>query len=85
MKVITILFLIYIFFKTWYYGIYELKSNKNKPAAIAIFFMAIVRANISYYYNVCFLLVSTVFILDFLFITNSIIIVIDITIAPTIT
>jgi len=52
MQYITILFLLYIFLKTWYYGIYELKTNKNKTAAISIFFMAIVRSSILYY-NCC--------------------------------
>jgi hypothetical protein len=40
MKILSIFFLIYCFFKAWYYGLYELKENKNKPAAISIFFMA---------------------------------------------
>lgn len=53
MKILTIIYLIYVFFKTWYYGIYELKTNKNKTASTAIFILAIVRSNISniYYYN----------------------------------
>ena len=29
MKYITIIFLIYAFLKTWNYGIFELKENKN--------------------------------------------------------
>ena len=48
MKYITIIFLIYAFLKTWNYGIFELKENKNKTAAIATFFLAIVRLNFSF-------------------------------------
>lgn len=48
MKIIAILFLIFIFFKSIYYGIYELKKIQNKTAAIAMFFMATVRSNIPY-------------------------------------
>lgn len=51
MKILTLIFLIYSFFKTWYYGLYELKTNKNKTAAISMFFMAIVRSYISNYFN----------------------------------
>lgn len=45
MKYLAIIFLIYTFLKTWNYGTFELKENKNKTAAIAIFFLAIVRSN----------------------------------------
>ena len=41
MKYLIILYLIFIFFKTWYYGIFEMKENKNKTAATAIFILAI--------------------------------------------
>ena len=41
MKYLIIIYLIFVFFKTWYYGIFEMKENKNKTAAIAIFALAI--------------------------------------------
>jgi len=48
MKIIFIIFLIYAFLKTWYYGLHEKKNNKNKTAAIVIFSMAIVRFHLPY-------------------------------------
>lgn len=47
MKYLYIIFLIILFLKSWYYGIYELKVNKNKPAGISIFFLSLLRAYIS--------------------------------------
>lgn len=41
MKFIAILFLIYFFFKSIYYGIFEIKENKNKPGGITVIFLAI--------------------------------------------
>ena len=41
MKFLIVLYLIFIFFKTWFYGIFEMKENNNKTAAIAIFALTI--------------------------------------------
>lgn len=48
MKYIVIILIIFGFLKSWNYGIYELKQNKNKTAAIAIFTLSIVRPSFSY-------------------------------------
>ena len=47
MKYLYIIGLIYIFIKSWKYGLYEIKENQNKPAGISIFFISILRAHIS--------------------------------------
>lgn len=57
MKIITILYLIYTFLKSFYYSKFELQSNNNKPAAIAIFILAILRISITYFSTSTFLLV----------------------------
>lgn len=44
MKILYILVLIYIFIKTWKYGLYEFKENKNKPAGVSIFLISTLRA-----------------------------------------
>lgn len=49
MKYLALVYIVWAFLKSWYYGLYELKENKNKTAAIAIFFLAIARSNFSYY------------------------------------
>ena len=41
MRFLIILYLIFVFLKSWYYGLFEMKENKNKTAAIAIFALAI--------------------------------------------
>ncbi len=42
MKLIAIIFIIYLFLKSIYYGIFELTDNKNKPGGIAIIVIAII-------------------------------------------
>ena len=42
MKYITLLFIIYCFFKTVYYGIFEYNNKKNKSGGIAIIIIAII-------------------------------------------
>ena len=42
MKYISILFLIYLFLKSFYYGIYEINDKKNKLGGIAIIFLSII-------------------------------------------
>lgn len=41
MNYIFIIFLLYFFIKSWFYGLFELKEIKNKSAAIAVFFLSI--------------------------------------------
>ena len=41
MKIITIILSLYIFFKTLYYGIYEIKQN-NKTSGISIIVLSII-------------------------------------------
>lgn len=41
MKFVAIVLLIFSFLKSIYYGIYEIKEKENKPAGIAVFFLAI--------------------------------------------
>ncbi len=40
MKYIAIIFLIYIFLKSVYYGMFELKEKNNKSGGVAIIFFA---------------------------------------------
>lgn len=47
MPYITIFLLILCFFKTWYYGIYEIHEKQNKPGGIAVLFLAILRTYFS--------------------------------------
>jgi len=42
MKLIAIIFIIYLFLKSIYYGIFELTDNKNKPGGIVIIVIAII-------------------------------------------
>lgn len=81
MKYIYIISIVLLFFKSWYYGLYELKENKNKPAGYSIFFLSILRAYISFNYiklkflDVIFIIISKKtrkFILNFLLKINSI-------------
>ncbi len=41
MKIFMFLLIIYVFIKTISYGIFELKTNKNKPGAITIICVAL--------------------------------------------
>lgn len=41
MNYIFILLLLFFFFKSWFYGKYELLEMKNKPAATAIFILSL--------------------------------------------
>lgn len=41
MKFLAIIFLIYVFLKGFYYGIFELKEKENKPGGITSIFLAI--------------------------------------------
>lgn len=41
MNYIFIIFLLYFFIKSWFYGLFELKEIKNKPAATAIFILTL--------------------------------------------
>ena len=41
MPYIAIILLIYAFLKSFYYGIYEINHNKNKPGGIAVCVLAI--------------------------------------------
>lgn len=40
--IFTFLFSLVIFFKSWAYGTYELKNNKNKLGGFCIFFISII-------------------------------------------
>lgn len=40
MKYIAIIFLIYIFLKSIYYGFFELKEKNNKSGGVAIIFLS---------------------------------------------
>ncbi len=40
MKFFLLILSVWIFIKTISYGIFEIKTNKNKPGGIAIFFIA---------------------------------------------
>lgn len=51
MPVLAIIFLIYCFLKTFYYGIFELKTKKNKPGGIVVCIYSILRASFSIIYN----------------------------------
>lgn len=51
MPFLAIVLLIYCFFKTFFYGIYELKNNKNKPGGIVVCLFAILRTYISLLYD----------------------------------
>ena len=42
MNYFLILFILYFFFKSWFYGKFELKEIKNKTAATAIFILSLV-------------------------------------------
>ena len=41
MNYIFIVFILYLFFKSWFYGLFELKEMNNKPAATAIFVLSL--------------------------------------------
>lgn len=41
MKFIAIVLLIFAFFKSFYYGVFEIREKKNKPAGITVIFLAI--------------------------------------------
>lgn len=43
MKILYIMTIIFFMIKSWNYGIYEIKQNKNKSAGIAILFLSIIR------------------------------------------
>ena len=47
MPFLAIFLLILCFLKTFYYGIYEFKTNKNKPRGIAVCLYSILRTYIS--------------------------------------
>ena len=49
MKYLYIATIFIFFMKSWYYGLYEFKENKNKPAGFSLFFLSILRAYIAYY------------------------------------
>ena len=49
MKYLYIIIFIYIFIKTFKYGLYEFKENQNKPAGVSIFLISILRTYISNY------------------------------------
>lgn len=53
MKYLYILIILYFSIKSWFYGLYEFKKCKNKPAGLSIFTLSILRANISIY-NIIF-------------------------------
>ena len=55
MPLLAIFLLIFFFLKTFYYGIFELKSNKNKPGGIVVFIYSILRTYISTCYDFCLL------------------------------
>lgn len=42
MFILSIIFLLFCSFKTFFYGIYELKENKNKPGGIAVITLSII-------------------------------------------
>ena len=58
MPFLAIFLLFFCFFKTFYYGIYEFKTNKNKPGGIVSCLLAILRTYISiiYYYFLLYIL-----------------------------
>lgn len=51
MPFLAIILLVFCFFKTFYYSIYELKSNKNKSGGIIGILTSILRTYISNYNN----------------------------------
>lgn len=52
MKYFYIIVIIFLFLKSWFYGLYELKTNKNKPAGYSIFLLSLLRVNISLYNHI---------------------------------
>lgn len=51
MPYFAIVLVIFCFFKTLYYSIYELKTNKNKSGGIVGILTSILRTYITNYYN----------------------------------
>lgn len=47
MPYLALFLIIYCFFKTFYYGIYEIKQKQNKPGGMAVCFLAILRTCLS--------------------------------------
>lgn len=52
MSFLAILLLLFGFFKTFYYGIYEFSQNKNKPGGIVVCIYSILRTYIPLLYNI---------------------------------
>lgn len=42
MKILSIIFLIYAFLKSVFYGYFEIKEKENKSGGIAVIFLAII-------------------------------------------
>lgn len=42
MKYISIFFLIYLFLKSFYYGIFEINEKKNKPGGITVIILSFI-------------------------------------------
>lgn len=42
MKILAILFLIYSFFKSLFYGYFEIKEKENKSGGLIVIFLAII-------------------------------------------
>ena len=41
MNYLFIIFILFFFMKSWFYGLFELREIKNKPAATAIFVLSL--------------------------------------------
>lgn len=48
MSVLAIILIVICFFKSFYYGLYEIKQKQNKPGGIAVCLFAILRTYLSY-------------------------------------
>ena len=50
MKQIAIIFLIYAFIKSIYYGKFEINNKKNKPGGLAVYIFALIWTYFTYNY-----------------------------------